>query len=79
MVTGRVMIVMRTSETILLPVFADNGGVFKARSQNHATRGARQVDDSHDTRTELPVDKRPAEQVQVCVVRCFKSCDHNMS
>ncbi|XP_076437637.1 uncharacterized protein LOC143276865 [Babylonia areolata] len=42
----------------------DNGGVFKARSQNRATRGAREVDDSRHTRTELPVDQRPAETVE---------------
>ena len=53
---------------------ADNGGVFKAKSQNNATRGARPIEDSRQTRTELPVDKRPAEQVQVSLgVGCFHS------
>ncbi|KAK7489201.1 hypothetical protein BaRGS_00019579, partial [Batillaria attramentaria] len=42
----------------------DQGGVFKAKNPNHATRGARQVDDSRQTRTELPVDRRPAEEVR---------------
>merc|ERR1712087_373834 len=42
----------------------DQGGVFKAKNQNAATRGARPVEDSRHTRTELPIDQRPAEEVQ---------------
>ncbi|KAK7091269.1 hypothetical protein V1264_008976 [Littorina saxatilis] len=42
----------------------DNGGVFKAKNQNHATRGARAIDDSRQTRTELPVDRQRAQEVQ---------------
>ncbi|KAL8625093.1 hypothetical protein ACOMHN_030728 [Nucella lapillus] len=42
----------------------DNAGVFKARNQNQATRGARQVDDSRQTKTDLPIDQRPAEEVK---------------
>ncbi|XP_025090944.1 doublecortin domain-containing protein 2-like isoform X5 [Pomacea canaliculata] len=42
----------------------DSGGVFKARNPNRATKGARPIDDSKQTRTDLPVDQRPAEEVQ---------------
>lgn len=45
--------------------FVDSGGVFKARNPNRATKGARPIDDSKQTRTDLPVDQRPAEEVQV--------------
>ncbi|XP_076456369.1 doublecortin domain-containing protein 2-like, partial [Babylonia areolata] len=42
----------------------DNRGVFKAKSQNQATLGARQVDESRQTKTDVPVDQRQAEEVK---------------
>ncbi|XP_035827121.1 doublecortin domain-containing protein 2 [Aplysia californica] len=42
----------------------DEGGVFKAKQNNRTTRGAREVQDTRHTRTELPVDQREAREVE---------------
>ena len=44
---------------------ADHGRVFRAQRHNKATLGAIQVPDTRETRTELPIDRRPAEEVKV--------------
>lgn len=45
--------------------FLDDGGVFKAKDTNKHTKGAREVGETKDTRTDLPIDQVPAEEVKV--------------
>nr|XP_034334278.1 doublecortin domain-containing protein 2 isoform X18 [Crassostrea gigas] len=42
----------------------DDGGVFKAKDTNKHTKGAREVGETKDTRTDLPIDQVPAEEVK---------------
>lgn len=45
---------------------SDEAGVFRAKKQNNS-RGAHQVNDSKETRTEKPIDQMEAETVdEVC-------------
>ena len=44
---------------------SDEGGVFKAKGGQRATRGAREVDEGQDTQVELPIDQVEAEEVEV--------------
>ena len=53
---------------IVCDVTSDVGGPFKASEVRQETRDARQIADSADTNTDLPVDMRRAEQVEVGVV-----------
>lgn len=48
-----------------LTFFSDDGGVFKAKDTNKHTKGAREVGETKDTRTDLPIDQVPAEEVKV--------------
>jgi len=41
----------------------DAGGVYRAKKQNNS-RGAQQVNDTRDTRTERPIDQMEAEIVE---------------
>lgn len=43
----------------------DDGGVFKAKDTNKHTKGAREVGETKDTRTDLPIDQVRAEEVKV--------------
>ena len=45
--------------------FLDEGGVFKAKTQREDTMNAKEVDDNMDTKVDLPVDQREAEEVNV--------------
>ncbi|XP_061173101.1 uncharacterized protein DDB_G0284459-like isoform X1 [Saccostrea echinata] len=42
----------------------DDGGVFKAKDTNKHTKGAKEVGETKDTRTDLPIDQVPAEEVK---------------
>ncbi|XP_078332729.1 uncharacterized protein LOC111136596 isoform X7 [Crassostrea virginica] len=42
----------------------DDGGVFKAKDTNKHTKGAREVGETKDTRTDLPIDQVRAEEVK---------------
>ncbi|GFO37478.1 doublecortin domain-containing protein 2 [Plakobranchus ocellatus] len=42
----------------------DQGGMFKAKQNNRTTHGAREVQETRHTRTELPVDQRQAKTVE---------------
>ncbi|GFS14661.1 doublecortin domain-containing protein 2 [Elysia marginata] len=42
----------------------DQGGMFKAKQNNRTTHGAREVQETRHTRTEVPVDQRQAKPVE---------------
>lgn len=45
--------------------FLDEGGIFKAKEKNNETKGATEVEESADTKVELPIDQVEAEEVKV--------------
>ncbi|KAL3888014.1 hypothetical protein ACJMK2_000398 [Sinanodonta woodiana] len=42
----------------------DEGGVYKAKNPRNETVGAKQVKETHETKTDLPIDQRKAEVVK---------------
>ena len=48
-----------------------NGSVFRAKGVNRETSGAREVEDTRDTRVDLPIDQQQAQEVKVSVFQGF--------
>ena len=48
-----------------------NGSVFRAKGVNRETSGAREVEDTRDTRVDLPLDQQQAQEVKVSVSESF--------
>ena len=45
---------------------SDEGGVFKAKGGASEGEGAQEVEETKETKVDLPVDQMEAQQVQVC-------------
>ena len=57
-----------TTQAIEVDYDTDDSGMFRAKSRNLYTRGALQIDDSTETKIEIPVDLMEAAEVQVCSI-----------
>lgn len=42
---------------------SDEGGIFKAKQNNNVTAGAEEIEESKDTKVDLPIDQVEAEEV----------------
>lgn len=43
----------------------DEGGIYKAKGTRRETSGATEVEETKDTKVDLPIDQVPAEEVEV--------------